>query len=92
MDTQQKIQILFENFSEFLIKKNKLYGDAAFNCIKVFSKHDPTDPVSQRIDEKINRIMNSEEGLRKNDVIDLFGYLALKMIEKGWTSFDEFID
>jgi len=44
-----------------------------------------------RIDDKLSRIKNSEE-LRKNDVVDLMGYLVLLCIKKGWMNFKDLID
>jgi hypothetical protein len=92
-DTQQKIDRLFFNFSEFLKEKNKRYGDSVINPVKVFSKVEPTNKACIRLDEKLQRIMNNDTSeLRKNDVCDTFGYLALLMIDKGWLNFEEMID
>jgi len=91
MNTQQKIDILFNNFGNFLKEKNKRYGDSVINPVKVFSKVEPTNKACIRLDEKLQRIINSDE-LRKNDVCDTFGYLALLMIDKGWLDFDEMLD
>lgn len=90
--TQQKIDRLMFNFGEFLKEKNKRYGDSAISPMQLFSKLDASNSISIRIDDKLNRIKNSQEGLRKSDVCDLFGYLALLMIEKDWISFKEEID
>lgn len=90
-NTQDKIQTLFENFKDFLQEKNKRYGDSVINPVKVFSKVEPTNKACIRLDEKLQRIINSEE-LRKNDVCDTFGYLALLMIDKGWLTFGEMLD
>ena len=92
MDTQQKIDILFNNFGNFLKEKNKRYGDSAISPMQLFSKLDASNSICIRIDDKLNRIKNSQEGLRKSDVCDLFGYLALFMIEKDWLTFGEEID
>ena len=91
MNTQTKIDILFKNFSEFLIEKNKRYGDSALYPINVFSKQDSDSQICNRIDDKLSRIQNSDE-LRKNDVCDTFGYLALLMINNDWLEFSELID
>lgn len=91
MNTQTKIRLLFNNFSEFLIEKNKRYGDSALYPINVFSKQDPNSQLCNRLDDKLSRIQNSEE-LRKNDICDAFGYLSLLMIENDWLEFDEMID
>ena len=44
-----------------------------------------------RLDDKVKRVKNSKE-LRKNDIIDLTGYLVLLCIEKDWLNFDDLID
>ena len=89
--TQEKIQTLFSNFKDFLQEKNKRYGDSVINPVKVFSKVEPENKACIRLDEKLQRIINSDE-LRKNDVSDTFGYLALLMIDKGWLTFEEMLD
>ncbi len=91
MNTQEKIDILFNNFAMFLKEKNKRYGDSALSPIQIFSKKDSDNQILTQIDHKLSRINNSEE-LRKNDVSDLFGYLALLMINNDWVDFDEFLD
>lgn len=89
--TQEKIDILFSNFSIFLKEKNKRYGDSALAPIQIFSKIDNTNQLCNRIDDKLSRIKNANN-LKKNDISDLFGYLALFMIQNDWLTFDEFLD
>lgn len=75
-----------------LIKaKNLKYGNAALTPINVFNKSDAKNSLLVRIDDKLSRIQNSKE-LSKNDVVDLYGYLSLLLINEGWTNFDELID
>lgn len=75
------------NLMAFLLEKNKNYGDSAISPLSIFSKSD-ADLIDVRIDDKLSRIKNSKE-LRKNDVVDLVGYLILKLVKKGWTTFDD---
>ena len=76
---------------KFLLVKNERYGDSALNPIKVFSKGTPGDKIDTRMDDKVSRIVKSEEQ-RKNDFVDLAGYLVLKCIDKGWTDFSDLLD
>lgn len=92
ISTQEKIDDFFQNFSKFLKDKNKKYGDSALNAIKIFSLHEPENSICIRLDDKINRIINSNKKLRKNDVSDLIGYLSLLCIQKNWTKFEDLID
>lgn len=91
LDTIEKIELFSFNLKNFLIEKNKKYGDSALNPIKIFSKLPEYTSIDVRIDDKLSRINNAEE-LRKNDVIDLIGYLYLKAIEKDWLMMDDLID
>ena len=88
---QALIGKVVEALSEFLIAKNKNYGNSALKPIKIFSKVEPTNSICVRMDDKISRIVNSSE-LRKNDIVDLTGYLVLLCAQKGWDDFKELID
>lgn len=89
--TQESIRTLFDNFAMFLIEKNKRYGDSALNPARIFSDAPADVQICNRLDDKLNRIKVSKE-LHKNDVADVFGYVALLMIQHGWTDFEELID
>lgn len=91
MNTQEKIDYLFDNFKEFLKEKNRRYGDSALNPSNVFSKVDAFNQICNRLDDKLSRIKESKE-LRKNDVSDVFGYIALLLISKDWMEFDDLLD
>ena len=91
-NTQDKIVKLMNNFRDFLLEKNKRYGDSALNPLSIFSKAEPNNRLCRRIDEKLQRILNSEDGLRKNDVSDIMGYIILLLIDKNWTDFKDQID
>lgn len=90
-DTQKKIEVLFDNFKEFLLAKNRMYGDSALNPAMIFSRISPDAQIRNRLDDKLNRIKNSDE-LRKNDCADVFGYIALLMIQNKWFEFDDLLD
>ncbi len=90
--SQEKIEQVCDNFKKFLLEKNRRYGDSAINPLKIFSKHEPENPICSRLDEKLQRIQVSDEGIRKNDTVDCAGYLFLLCVQKGWLSFDEFLD
>jgi hypothetical protein len=89
--TQEKIDILFNNFRDFLKEKNRRYGDSALHPMQVFSKIDTGNQLCNRLDDKLNRIKNGEI-LRKNDIADMFGYLGLLMIQKDWLDFKDLLD
>ena len=91
-ETQEKINIICSNLAKFLIEKNKRYGDSALNPLNIFSKLSAEDGICVRLDDKLKRIQNNSKDVRKNDIIDIAGYLLLYCVKKDWTSFDEFLD
>jgi hypothetical protein len=88
---QEEIKQLCVNFKNFLIEKNKRYGDAVMTPLCIFSKHQSPESIGSKIDEKLSRIQNGDV-LRKNDTVDTFGYIGLEMVRRGWLTFDEFLD
>ena len=90
-ETQFIIQETCDSLKNLLLYKNEKYGNSGLQPINVFSKQSAETGLLQRLDDKISRIKNSEE-LRKNDIADLFGYLALLCVSKGWNNFNEFKD
>ena len=92
LNTQDKIELLFNNFKAFLKEKNIRYGDSALTPVKIFSKENASNSIYQRLDDKLSRISNSKGEVKKNDVVDIVGYLCLLLIDKDWLTFDEFLD
>ena len=73
------------------MEKNKRYGDSAIAPAMIFSDVSAEDQIKNRIDDKLSRIKHSKE-LRKNDVVDVTGYLVLLMVQKNWLDFEDLID
>lgn len=88
---------VFEAFKKFLLEKNKRYGNSAIEPIDIFFKHIKTEnnpgvvSILVRLDDKIRRVKVADK-LRKNDVVDMAGYLLLLMKAKGWEDFSDLID
>jgi hypothetical protein len=66
-----------------LVEKNKSYGDSALSPIRIFSKADNVEQLKVRIDDKLNRVNNSQGFPGDNDIDDLIGYLVLYKIAKS---------
>lgn len=79
---------ILSSLGSLLEYKNEKYGNVALQPMGIFSDY---GTIGVRLDDKLSRIMNSEE-LRKNDVADLMGYLVLLCKEHGFESFEEFKD
>lgn len=89
--TSQSIEDILESLNNLLQEKNKRYGNAALSPLGIFNKNSPTEGILIRLDDKLNRIKNSDI-LRKNDIADVMGYLTLLCVEKEWTNFEDLID
>jgi hypothetical protein len=90
--TQQSIALAFDSMKNLVIEKNRRYGDAALAPKNIFSKLDAGEGLKARIDDKISRIMANKGDIRKNDVADLIGYLALLSVSQGWVDFSDLLD
>ena len=91
MTTLDDIVKTHDRLCDLQIYKNQKYGDSALNPICAFSKLDAIDGLKVRLDDKLSRVVNSDE-LRKNDIADIIGYLVLICINQGWDDFEEFKD
>jgi hypothetical protein len=88
---EKNLNTILNSISKFLKEKNKRYGNSALEPSNMFFKGNSEEGLRIRIDDKLKRIKNSDV-LRKNDIVDLIGYLIILCITKGWLSFNEFID
>lgn len=81
-----------DSLASLLEYKDKQYGSAYKDTEAIFGGGiSPEIHLYTRLNEKLNRIKNSNE-LRKNDVVDLTSYLVLLLKTRGWDNFDEFKD
>lgn len=64
---------------DLLVYKNEKYGNSALEPINVFYKGNSINSIAIRLDDKLNRLINSSE-VRLNDIADVAGYLVLYII------------
>ena len=88
---EKNLNSILNSIGKFLKEKNKRYGNSALEPSNMFFKGNSEEGLRIRIDDKLKRINNSDV-LRKNDIVDLIGYLIILCITKKWFTFDEFID
>lgn len=76
--------ILFQccKIIKMLLEKNIAYGNSALEPIQIFAKTPPGDQIDVRIDDKLNRIKNGSSYAGDNDMLDLVGYIVLKLINQ----------
>lgn len=69
------------DLAEFLIEKNKAYGNSVAEPAGIFAKRlDSLAQIDVRIDDKLNRLMKGSEYPGDDTVKDLTGYLVLRQI------------
>lgn len=80
--SQQLIVEECDRIKEFLLIKNRKYGDSALNPIRIFSKASAREQIAVRMDDKISRIMNRQDDEDEDPTDDLIGYLILDNVKK----------
>ena len=53
--TQVLIREVCNEIAEFLLEKNRAYGDSASDPVRIFSKVDALEQINVRIDDKLSR-------------------------------------
>ncbi|HPV96743.1 MAG TPA: hypothetical protein PLZ78_02825 [Spirochaetota bacterium] len=88
----ERIPAFLDQVEHFLLEKNRRYGNSAIVPMAIFSRVPADELIRARIDDKIARIRNNGADLRKNDVVDLIGYLVLLSIQQGWEDLGDLVD
>lgn len=86
-----KIDAICKELAFFLKVKNFRYNDSARDPINICSNACPEDQINDRMDDKLRRIKQSDIH-RKNDFVDLGGYIILKCDVNNWTDFKDLLD
>lgn len=72
---------------EFLLAKNKAYGNSVFSKARVFKDSTPAQRIQARIEDKLNRLECGTEYPGDDTLLDLTGYIILyrivKRVEEG---------
>jgi len=79
-ETQKLIADECDALKELLLEKNRKYGDAAVNPIRLFSKASAKEQILVRLDDKLNRFMNRADDEDEDVILDMLGYLILYRI------------
>lgn len=79
---QKKIKETGKEITDFLLSKNKQYGNSVFEPIGIFSKNIPQESLRVRIDDKLSRLKRGNDSIECDEDIvkDLIGYLLLLLI------------
>lgn len=65
---------------DFLIEKNRKYGNAALNPIRFTSSASKIEQIFVRIDDKLNRLVNRQNDEDEDILLDLSGYFILLLV------------
>ncbi len=67
-----------EELIQFLMEKNRSYGNSAIEPVRIFSQASPLEQINVRIDDKLSRMIHGSSFPGDNDEQDLMGYFMLK--------------
>lgn len=65
---------------DFLIEKNRKYGNSALNPIRFTSCASKVEQLFVRIDDKLNRLVNRQNDDDEDILLDLSGYFILLLV------------
>lgn len=77
---EDEIRAVCNELADFLVEKNRKYGNSASAPVRIFSKADAKEQIRVRIDDKLSRLISSQSDEDEDVVNDLLGYLILLKI------------
>lgn len=80
MLTSEKIIAECSMIRDLLLEKNRKYGDAAVNPIRMFSQAAAKEQILVRLDDKLSRWLNRQDDEDEDVILDMIGYLILYRI------------
>jgi hypothetical protein len=80
MNNQEAIAKQCDAIKELLLEKNRKYGDAALQPLRVFSRSPIHEQINVRLDDKLSRIVNRQNDEDEDPILDLVGYLILLLV------------
>lgn len=80
-DVERLIEEECAALRDLLVSKNRAYGNAALDPVRIFSKADPEEQIRVRLDDKLSRLARGQAA--GEDVeLDLMGYLVLLRVAR----------
>lgn len=81
-DFEKTVKEVCNDMADFLIEKNKSYGNSALDPVNCFYKGNAETAILVRLDDKISRLMRGKEYKQEDTKTDLLGYLILLEVLK----------
>lgn len=75
--SQCDIAAVCDELKNFLVEKNRKYGDSALNPVRIFSQASTVEQLKVRMDDKLSRIRTMDPEDTEDAYLDLLGYLVL---------------
>lgn len=69
--------------ADFLVDKNRKYGNSAVDPVRIFSKANVLEQLKVRIDDKLSRLRSAQLDEDEDVINDLIGYFILYRIAKS---------
>lgn len=81
-DAQRLIAEECDALKAMLLEKNRKYGNAALEPIRIASRASPVEQLLVRIDDKISRLRSAQEDEDEDVWNDLAGYIVLLRVAR----------
>lgn len=79
---EDHIRAVCEELADFLVDKNKKYGNSALEPMRVFSQAAADEQILVRLDDKPSRIKSRQSNEDEDPIKDLVGYLVLYLVSR----------
>jgi len=88
MNFEKAVRRELAGIGDLLVAKNKSYGNAALDPLRVFSRANPSEQIRVRIDDKLSRLARGDVTALPSETLadtidDLLGYLILLKISEA---------
>jgi len=80
--TQELIREVCDEIREFLLQKNRAYGNSALQPVRVFSRATTEEQILVRLDDKLSRLARGSGEIPEDTILDLIGYLILLRVHR----------
>ncbi len=82
-EVQEEILNQVKELGKFLINKNRKYGNAAIEPVRIFSRASNEEQIMVRLDDKLSRLINRQDDEDEDVILDILGYLILLRVLKS---------
>lgn len=77
-----RVDAVLAEVGDTLKAKNRAYGNAALDPVRIFSKAPPAEGIRVRIDDKLSRLARGAAA-GEDTVLDLIGYLVILRLSEA---------